>query len=63
MLMAEAAEFPKGKHDDLVDAFVHGLRFLRLRGLVRRSREVEVEVQSALREGGMEAGLAPLYPT
>ena len=59
--MAEASEFPKGKHEDMVDAFVHGLRFLRLRGLVRRTREVEVEVESALREPG--TGLAPLYPT
>jgi phage terminase large subunit-like protein len=61
MLMAEASEFPKGKHDDLVDSFVHGLRFLRLRGLVRRAREVEVEVESALRDPG--TGPPPLYPT
>jgi phage terminase large subunit-like protein len=60
MLMAEASEFPKGKHDDLVDCFVHGLRFLRQRGMVRRPREVEVEVESALRDTGMAP--APLYP-
>ena len=61
LLMAEASEFPKGKHEDMVDAFVHGLRFLRLRGLVRGTRDVEVAVESALREPG--TGLAPLYPT
>jgi phage terminase large subunit-like protein len=61
LLMAEASEFPKGKHDDLVDCFVHGLRFLRLRGLVRRPREVEIEVETALRDPG--TGPAPLYPT
>jgi hypothetical protein len=61
LLMAEASEFPKGKHDDVVDCLVHGLRFLRLRGLVRRVREVEVEVESALRDPG--TGPPPLYPT
>ena len=53
MLMAEASEFPKGKHDDLVDTFVHGMRFLRMRGLVRRTREVEVEHTEALRDPGV----------
>jgi hypothetical protein len=60
LLMAEASEFPKGKHDDLVDCFVHGLRFLRQRGLVRRAREVEVEHVEALRDTGMAP--PPLYP-
>jgi phage terminase large subunit-like protein len=60
LLMAEASEFPKGKHDDLVDCFVHGLRFLRQRGLVRRAREVEVEEVSALRDSGLAP--PPLYP-
>ena len=61
LVMAQAAEFPKGKNDDLVDALIHGMRFLRQRGLVRRAREVQVEEVEALRDPGM--GLAPLYPS
>jgi phage terminase large subunit-like protein len=61
LLMGEAADFPKGKHDDLVDCFVHGMRFLRQRGLVRRAREVEVEHVEALMDPGTAP--APLYPT
>jgi hypothetical protein len=43
-----------------VDAFVHGLRYLRQRGLVKRSREVEVEETAALYDTGMAP--PPLYP-
>jgi phage terminase large subunit-like protein len=60
MLMGEAADFPKGRNDDMVDAFVHGLRYLRQRGLVKRSREVEVEETAALYDTGMAP--PPLYP-
>jgi phage terminase large subunit-like protein len=60
MLMSECADFPKGKNDDLVDCFVHGMRFLRQRGLVRRSQEVDVEHTEALRDTGMPP--VPLYP-
>jgi phage terminase large subunit-like protein len=61
MVMGQTAEFPKGKNDDLVDALIHGMRFLRQRGLVRRAREVEVEELEALRDPGTPP--APLYPS
>ena len=60
-VMAQAADFPKGKSDDLVDALIHGMRFLRQRGLVRRAREVEVEEIEAMRDPG--TALPALYPS
>jgi phage terminase large subunit-like protein len=60
LLMAECADFPKGKNDDGVDCVVHGMRFLRQRGLVKRSQEVEVEHTDALRDTGLPP--PPLYP-
>ena len=61
LVMAQAADFPKGKSDDLVDALIHGMRFLRQRGLVRRAREVEVEEIEAMRDPG--TALPALYPS
>jgi phage terminase large subunit-like protein len=61
LVMAQAAEFPKGKTDDLVDALIHGMRFLRQRGLVKRTREVELEEIAELRDPG--SAPAPLYPS
>ena len=61
LVMAQAADFPKGKSDDLVDALIHGMRFLRQRGLVKRAREVEVEEVEALRDPGTPP--PPLYPS
>ena len=61
LVMAQTAEFPKGKNDDLVDCLIHGVRFLRQRGLVRRTREVEAEEIEALRDPG--TALPALYPS
>ena len=59
-LMAQMASFPKGKHDDGVDAMVHGLRYLRARGLIRKSSEIVAEEHRTL----LASPLAPkpLYP-
>jgi predicted phage terminase large subunit-like protein len=60
-LMSQCAQFPKGKHDDGVDALVHGLRYLRKRGLIRRaSEQVQDDHQSLMRStAGLK--LKPLY--
>lgn len=42
LLMSQCASFPKGKHDDGVDAYVQGMRWLRQRGLLRRKQEEQL---------------------
>jgi predicted phage terminase large subunit-like protein len=60
-LMSQMAAFPKGKHDDGVDACVYGLRFLRARGLIRRpSERAEEEARMILRGPGALSP-PPLY--
>lgn len=59
-LMSQMATFPKGKHDDGVDACVHGLRFLRARGLIRRPAEILLEEHRSLLE--QKPNMRPLYP-
>jgi phage terminase large subunit-like protein len=60
-LMAQASTFPKGKHDDGVDAMVHGLRFLRARGLIRKRVELLIEEHATLLR--TPPSNRPLYPT
>jgi len=57
-LMVQAAGFPKGRHDDGVDAYVQGLIYLRQFGLVRRRQEEAVEEQERLEESPI---IKPLY--
>jgi predicted phage terminase large subunit-like protein len=59
-LMAQCASFPKGKHDDGVDAMVHGLRYLRQRGLIRKRSEIIQEEHRTLLQTSADA--RPLYP-
>lgn len=47
-LMVQAAKFPKGRHDDLVDAYVQGVRWLRQQGMIRRISEVQADEYRAL---------------
>lgn len=61
-LMAQMASFPKGKHDDGVDACVHGLRFLRARGLIRKRQELVVEERNAVIGVNRPGKAQPLYP-
>ena len=50
ILMLQCADFPKGKHDDGVDSLVQGLRWLRDRGLIKKTAELQAEEFRALRE-------------
>ena len=59
-LMNQAAQFPKARHDDGVDALVQGLRWLRDRGLIRKPRETEAEDLYKLMAPGV--GPPALYP-
>lgn len=60
MVQDEMAVFPRGSHDDLTDAMVQGLRWLRAQGLMQRRVEVRAEEQNEL----MRPVKAPakLYP-
>lgn len=58
-LMSQMASFPKGKHDDGVDACVHGLRYLRNRGLIRRAAEQSAEEARLILRGPVAP--PPLY--
>lgn len=62
-LMQEAASFPKGRHDDGVDAMVQGLIWLRKRGLVRRTSETASELyREIMNPLARPSSPAPLYP-
>jgi len=43
-VITECEQFPKGAHDDLVDSTTQALRYMRERGLLRRSDEVIAEI-------------------
>ncbi len=60
MVITECEQFPRGKHDDLVDTVTQALRWLRDRGFLVRTDEH----QAALHEMSMHrgAGPKPLYP-
>jgi len=59
LVIQQCASFPKGRHDDLVDALSQGVRHLRDMGLMVRSPEREAEVEEGMRH---VAPLQPLYP-
>lgn len=44
-VMTEAENFPKGKHDDLVDSTTQALKFMRERGLLRRPEEIVASIK------------------
>lgn len=46
-VLSQAEVFPKGKHDDLVDALTQGLRWLRDNGLISHNFELEAEDREA----------------
>jgi predicted phage terminase large subunit-like protein len=60
MVITQAAQFPRAKHDDLVDTISMALRHLRQIGVLIRNEEWT----SALDESRMHTGSAsePLYP-
>jgi predicted phage terminase large subunit-like protein len=60
MVMTQCAQFPKGKHDDLVDSLSQGVRYLREMGLLVRAPERLNEIEESRRYKGPPP--APLYP-
>lgn len=60
LCMSQCASFPKGKHDDIPDALCQVLKWLRDRGLLKKSSEVAMEEYAELMESPVPA--MPLYP-
>lgn len=60
IVLNQCANFPKGKHDDLVDTVTQALRYLRTTGLLQRVEEVQSDVDRSMVFTG--AGPDPLYP-
>jgi predicted phage terminase large subunit-like protein len=45
-VITEWEQFPRGKHDDLVDSCTQALKYLRERGLLRRAEEVVRDIEN-----------------
>lgn len=60
VLITQCEGFPKASHDDLVDAFVQGMRHLRDTGMARRSDEMIAAEERSMHEP--MAPRVPLYP-
>lgn len=60
MVITQVGQFPKGKHDDLVDTVSMALRHLREVGLLTRAQERIQEIESMKTYPGREN--TPLYP-
>jgi phage terminase large subunit-like protein len=60
MVINQVAQFPRGKHDDLVDTASMALKFLRETGLLVRGSEFTADLD----RGRVHHGAAPeaLYP-
>ena len=61
MVINQVSQFPKGKHDDLVDTVSQSLRHLRELGLLQRGPEMTAQVEESMRFTGNQ-GLPPIYP-
>lgn len=61
MVITQVGQFPKGKHDDLVDTVSMAMRYLRETGMLLRSPEWNSEMESGMQFSG-SSGLEPLYP-
>jgi predicted phage terminase large subunit-like protein len=61
MVIAQVRNFPKGKHDDLVDTVSQAMRFLRDTGMLTRAPERIAEIDEAMRHVSRTAQ-QPLYP-
>ena len=60
MVITQVGQFPKGKHDDLVDTVSMALRHLRELGMLTRAPERIAEIESLKTYPGK--GAEPLYP-
>ena len=61
MVITQCSQFPKGKHDDIVDTVTMALRYLRNTGMITRGAERTAETAESMRFTGNE-GDKPLYP-
>ena len=61
MVMTQVGQFPRGKHDDLVDTVSMALRHMREMGLLSRVPERLAELESMKTYPGKQ--VAPLYPS
>lgn len=61
MVITQVSQFPKGKHDDLVDTVSMGIRHLRDLGVLIRGPEWTADLDSGMQFGGKAA--TPLYPS
>lgn len=61
MVIQQVGQFPKGKHDDLVDTVSMAMRHLRDTGVILRSSEWQAEFDDALEFKGNQNDV-PLYP-
>ena len=59
-VIVQCGQFPRGKHDDLVDCVSGGLSWLRKTGIITRGREREQEIESVLRTTSKR--FDPIYP-
>jgi predicted phage terminase large subunit-like protein len=61
MTITQVGQFPRGKHDDIVDTVSQAVRHLRDIGMLPRSAARAAEIAAAIRyPGGMDT---PLYPS
>ena len=61
MVVTDCSQFPKGKHDDIVDTVTMALRYLRNTGMITRGSERTAELTESLRLKSHN-GDKPLYP-
>jgi len=61
MVISQVGQFPKGKHDDLVDTVSMAMRHLRETGAIMRAEEFREEVNEGLLFKGNNQ-YTPLYP-
>jgi predicted phage terminase large subunit-like protein len=59
MVITQVGQFPKGKHDDIVDTVSQAMRHMRDLGLLVRGQERLEEIEAAKEYTGRP--LAPLY--
>jgi predicted phage terminase large subunit-like protein len=57
-VIAQAEQFPRGKHDDLVDSCTQALKYLRERNLLRRPDEIAANIRY---EGSYQPQSRPVY--
>ena len=60
MVITQAAQFPRAKHDDLVDTVSMALKHLRETGILVRGPEFTAQLDESRMHTG--AGPQPLYP-